>query len=78
MPTRYRYTVEIIPEEDCIGYYAIVPSLPGRFSQGKTIEEAKKNIKEAITLHIRYLKKAGEPIPSESAEAFKTVIEVAA
>ncbi|OGW42600.1 MAG: hypothetical protein A2132_07450 [Nitrospirae bacterium RBG_16_43_11] len=78
MPTRYRYTIEIIPEEDGIGYYAVVPSLPGCFSQGKTIEEAKKNIKEAIALHIKSLKKAGEPIPSESAEAYKTVIEVAA
>ena len=78
MPTRYRYTIEIIPEEDGIGYYAVVPSLLGCFSQGKTIDEAKKNIKEAIALHIKSLKKAGQPIPSESAEAFKTVIEVAA
>lgn len=78
MPTRYRYTIEIIPEEDGIGYYAVAPSLPGCFSQGKSIEEAKKNIKEAIALHIKSLKKAGEPIPSESAEAYKTVIEVAA
>ncbi|MBI5193954.1 MAG: type II toxin-antitoxin system HicB family antitoxin [Nitrospirae bacterium] len=59
MPTRYRYTIEIIPEEDGIGYYAVVPSLPGCFSQGKTIEEAKKNIKEAISLHIKSLKNAG-------------------
>lgn len=78
MYTKFRYTIEIIPEEDNIGYYAVVPSLPGCFSQGKTIEEAKKNIKKAITLHIKSLKKAGEPIPSESAEAYKTVIEVAA
>ncbi len=55
MPTRYRYTIEIIPEEDGIGYYAVVPSLPGCFSQGKTTEEAKKNIKEAIALHIKSL-----------------------
>ena len=78
MSTRYRYTLEIIPEEDGIGYYAVVPSLPGCFSQGKTIEETKKNIKEAITLHIKSLKKAGEVVPSESAEAYKAVVEVAA
>lgn len=78
MPTRYRYTIEIIPEEDGIGYYAVVPSLPGCFSQGKTIEEARNNVKEAITLHVKSLKKAGEPIPSESAEAYKAVVEVAA
>jgi predicted RNase H-like HicB family nuclease len=78
MPTKFRYTIEIIPEEDGIGYYVVVPSLPGCFSQGKTIEEAKKNIMKAIALHIKSLKKAGEPIPSETEESYKTVVEVAA
>jgi len=36
-------------EQDESGYYfAEVPALPGCFSQGKTITEAKANIKEAI------------------------------
>ena len=36
-------------EQDETGYYfAEVPALPGCFSQGKTIAEAKENIKEAI------------------------------
>lgn len=78
MSTRFRYTVEIIPEEDGIGYYVVVPSLPGCFSQGKTIEAAKRNIMKAISLHIKSLRKTGEPIPSEAAESYKTVIEVAA
>mgnify|MGYP001574965583 FL=1 len=78
MPTKFRYTIEIIPEEDGIGYYVVVPSLPGCFSQGKTIEEAKKNIMKAIALHIKSLKTAGEPIPSETEESYKTVVEVAA
>jgi predicted RNase H-like HicB family nuclease len=55
MPAKLRYTVEIIPEEDGIGYYAIVPVLPGCFSQGKTIEAAKNNIAKAIALHIKSL-----------------------
>ncbi len=74
----YRYTVEILPEEDGKGYYVVVPSLPGCFSQGRTIEEAKKNIHEAISLHIAALKKLGEAVPSESGDAYKTVVEVAA
>ena len=78
MSTKFRYTVEIIPEQDERGYYVIVPSLPGCFSQGKTIEEAKKNVLRAITLHIKSLKKAGEPIPSETVDSYKTVVEVAA
>ena len=36
-------------EQDDTGYYlAEVPALPGCVSQGKTIAEAKENIKEAI------------------------------
>jgi predicted RNase H-like HicB family nuclease len=75
---RRRYKVEIVPEEDGIGYYAVVPSLPGCFSQGKTIEETKKNVQKAIALHIKSLKKAGESVPSEPLDSFQTVIEVAA
>ena len=37
-------------EQDETGYYfAEVPALPGCVSQGKTIAEAKTNIKEAVT-----------------------------
>jgi predicted RNase H-like HicB family nuclease len=74
----YRYSVEIIPEEDGKGYYAVVPSLPGCFSQGPTIEETNINIREAISLHIAALKKSGQAVPSESGDAYKTVVEVAA
>ena len=35
------------------GWYVVtVPALPGCISQGKTQKEAKKNIKEAISLHL--------------------------
>ena len=74
MSTKFRYTIEIIPESDGVGYYVTVPSLPGCFSQGKTIEEAKKNALKAIAFHIKSLKKTGEPIPSESPESYKTVV----
>ncbi len=41
------FTITI--EKDESGYYvAEVPALPGCLSQGKTAEEARKNIKEAI------------------------------
>jgi len=78
MSTRLRYTIEIRPEEDGVGYFVLVPALPGCFSQGKTIEEAKKNAQKSIALHVKALKRAGESVPAESAEAFKTIVEVAA
>lgn len=40
---------QVVIEKDETGYFvAEVPALPGCVSQGKTIEEAKVNIKEAI------------------------------
>ncbi len=73
-----RWTVDIVPEDDGVGYFAVVPALPGCFSQGDTIEEAKRNIKKAITLHLKALKKSGQPVPNEPRESFRTTIEVAA
>lgn len=40
---------KIVVKKDETGYYvAEVPALPGCVTQGRTIEEVKKNIKEAI------------------------------
>lgn len=40
---------KIVVEKDETGYYvAEVPALPGCVTQGRTIEQVKKNIKEAI------------------------------
>lgn len=60
----YNYTIIYETEEDG-GYHAFCPTLPGCHSYGKNIEEAKKNIKEAIGAYIESLKKDKEPIPEE-------------
>jgi predicted RNase H-like HicB family nuclease len=53
------------------GWYVVtVPSLPGCITQGRTIKEAKANIKEAISL---YLESDEEIIPGKGAR----IIEVA-
>ena len=42
--------LEVVIEQDETGYYvAEVPAFPGCVSQGKTLAEARANIKEAIT-----------------------------
>ena len=54
---------KIVLEKGEDGYYtATVPSLPGCISQGKTEKEAKKNVKEAIELHLESLAEDGIPI----------------
>jgi predicted RNase H-like HicB family nuclease len=59
------YTFEICVEKEPedAGYYAYSPTLPGCFSNGATIEEAKRNIREAIQQHIASLLDHGQPIP---------------
>ena len=44
-----------IIEKDDYGYFAFVPNLKGCVSQGDTMEEALRNIKEAIELYIETL-----------------------
>ncbi len=59
------YTFEIVIEKEAEddGYSAYSPTLPGCFSNGKTVEEAKRNIREAIRQHIESLQAHGLPIP---------------
>lgn len=59
------YTFEIVieKEEDGKGYYAYSPTLPGCFSNGPTIEDTRKNIREAIELHLESLSKHSKKIP---------------
>ena len=44
------------------GYWVDVPSLPGCFSQGETIDEAMNNIRKGIELHMQGLKEEGQEI----------------
>ena len=47
--------VSVIIEKDEFGYYAYCPGLKGYHSQGDTLEEALRNIKEAIELYLETL-----------------------
>jgi predicted RNase H-like HicB family nuclease len=60
----YNYTI-IFELEDEGGYHVFCPSLPGCHSYGDTLDEAKKNIKEAVGAYIESLQKDGEPVPEE-------------
>lgn len=53
---------------------AEVPSLQGVVSQGKTREEALKNISEAASLHVEVLRERGLSIPQDETE----IVEIAA
>ena len=55
------------PDPDYGGYTVVCPSLPGCYSQGKTVSEAFANIREAIELCLEDMEIRGEEIsdPSE-------------
>jgi predicted RNase H-like HicB family nuclease len=59
-----QYTVIVHNVEEG-GYWAAVPSLPGCFSQGETIDEALSNVREAIEVHIQGLKDDGQDVPKD-------------
>lgn len=56
--------VILIPDETG-GYVVEVPSLPGCYSQGESVEEALENIREAIDLHIEDILASGEEVPDD-------------
>ncbi len=67
-----RMMVNLIYDPDYKGYVADVPELPGCMSQGKTVEAAMENVKEAIALYL-------ESVPRRRRKprlALTTVVEV--
>jgi antitoxin HicB len=63
--TFYTFEVLVEKEPEDEGYLAYSPTLPGCFSNGKTIEEAKRNFREALQQHLASLLAHGEPIPQK-------------
>jgi predicted RNase H-like HicB family nuclease len=46
-----------------------VPDLPGCITTGRTLDETRKNIQEAVCGHIAVLREFGEPVPPPSSVA---------
>ncbi|MFK0733113.1 MAG: type II toxin-antitoxin system HicB family antitoxin [Gloeotrichia echinulata GP01] len=55
-------------DAEYVGYVAEVPELPGCVSQGKTLDEAIENIKDAIKGYLVVLEKHGKPSENHSQE----------
>ncbi len=68
------YTYRTIIELDEKGYHGFVPLLKGVHTVGKTIEETKKNLDEAIRCHLEGLIKDNIVPPQEqnAIEAIQT------
>lgn len=67
------YTFRTIIEPDKPrGYHGFVPLLRGVHTQGDTITEVKRNLKEAIICHLQGLLKDKKSVPHEE-EALETI-----
>ena len=66
MNSMRRYAVVIEKAEN--NWAAYVPDLPGCITTGKTIADTKRNIREAMELHLEAMREIGEPIPEPSTE----------
>jgi len=53
----------VVYEKTPNNYSAYVPDLPGCVATGATREEVERNIREAIALHLKGLRREREPIP---------------
>ena len=71
-----RFKVHLEKDEDG-KWVATVPALPGCISQGRTAAEARRNIREAIALHVSSLAEDGTPIRKRRG-VIETVVAVRA
>jgi len=61
---RKKYNIVIEPGED--GWYVVtVPALPGCITQGKTVEEAESNAKEAIEAYLESFIRHNKKVPDQ-------------
>jgi predicted RNase H-like HicB family nuclease len=63
----------VVYEKGPTSYGASVPDLPGCYAVGETLEEARALIVEAITAHIKLLRRDGEVVPRPSVLEFVEV-----
>jgi predicted RNase H-like HicB family nuclease len=59
----FNFEIVIEKEAEDEGYFAWSPNLPGCVSNGRTIEEARQRMREAVTVHVAALIEHGEPVP---------------
>lgn len=68
-----RFTVILTPDLEDGGYVAECPVIPGCISEGETLEEALRNIKNALEGCLETLAERGEPLPEDGLVVVATV-----
>jgi predicted RNase H-like HicB family nuclease len=66
----------IVIERTDTGYSAYSPDVPGCVSTGKTAAAVRRNMRQALALHLEGMRSEGEPIPPPTSRS--SYVEVAA
>ena len=56
----------VIYEKSTSGWSAYIPDLPGCVTTGKTLDETKRLMREAVEFHLESIRLHGETIPEPS------------
>jgi predicted RNase H-like HicB family nuclease len=68
----------VIFEKAQSNWSAYVPDLPGCITTGATLEDAERNIREAIQGHVQALREFGEAVPDPTTIAREVEVSSAA
>jgi len=67
-----KYNIVIEPGED--GWFVVtVPALPGCITQGKTVEEAEANAREAIEAYLESLIRHQKSVPDQARVSIREI-----
>ena len=56
----------VLYEKSTTGYGAYAPDLPGCVATGRTLEETRGRMAEAMEMHLAAMREDGDPIPEPS------------
>ena len=61
--TAINLRISVVLEPDGDGYHAYCPALKGLHVDGKSEQEAMRNVKQAIAVYLKSLARHGDPLP---------------
>jgi predicted RNase H-like HicB family nuclease len=66
MTTTHRYPIVVVKEKK--HFWAYIPDIPGVYGRGKTAQQAKEDIRQALALYIEDCLADGGKVPTSSAK----------
>lgn len=71
---QYAIVITALPRN----YSAYVPDLPGCIATGKTLQQVRQNIREAMEMHLESMVSDGDPLPEHDSFGETVSLSIAA